>query len=430
MNADVAFWLLIGSLLFTLLAASGARSLSDFSLHELAELCRRRSSGILSDVLRLHDRVALAAENLQLLATAVLIGSACFWLWRRQQAEPPLSAPLMVLWMLVAAVVLLIVTSWAPRSVARLWAEPLILYTWRWWRAVDVVMAPMVGCAEIVDGVLHRLAGREREESTEETLEDEIRTIVSEGYREGLLEDDAREMIERIIDLGDADVSEIMTPRTDMVTMHVQLSLDEALDFAIKSAHSRIPVYDKNRDDIVGVLYIKDLLPELAKPPEARPTTVVPLLRPPVFVPETKPVDALLGEFQLTRTHLAVVLDEYGGVSGLVTIEDVLEEIVGEIVDEFDEDIIEGIKRIDERTCEALARVHVDEVNEQLGLDLPDDGDFDTIGGYVFSELGHVPTKGEQLVRDKVRITVLDATRRRIERVRIELVDGANQGVQ
>jgi putative hemolysin len=145
------------------------------------------------------------------------------------------------------------------------------------------------------------------------------------------------------------------------------------------------------------------------------------LLRKPVFVPETKPVTDLLQMFQKMRTHIAVVLDEYGGVAGLVTIEDVLEEIVGEIVDEYDEETVEEIEQIDQDTCVALGRTHVDEINEVMDLELPDDGDFDTIGGFVFTELGHIPLPGENLVwQDKVRIHVLEATKRRIDRVRIE----------
>ena len=145
--------------------------------------------------------------------------------------------------------------------------------------------------------------------------------------------------------------------------------------------------------------------------------------RPPTFVPETKSVAELLEEFQLSRNHLSIVLDEFGGVAGLITIEDILEEIVGEIIDEYDDALVEGIHRIDERTAEALARVHVDEVNERLGLHLPDHGDFDTIGGLVFSVLGRLPTAGDQVVQKNVRITVLDVHRRRIERVRIEILD-------
>jgi CBS domain containing-hemolysin-like protein len=203
--------------------------------------------------------------------------------------------------------------------------------------------------------------------------------------------------------------------------LQVDLPWEQIIDDAIEEGHTRIPVYDKNRDDVVGILYSKDLLPELATgAPDSR-TPLRDLLRKPMFVPETKPVTDLLQMFQQTRTHIAVVLDEYGGVSGLVTIEDVLEEIVGEIVDEYDEETVEEIQQIDEDTCVALGRTHIDEINEAMNLELPDDGDFDTIGGFVFTELGRVPLPGESLVwQKKVQIHVLEATKRRIDRVRIE----------
>src|SRR5690606_37158669 len=146
-------------------------------------------------------------------------------------------------------------------------------------------------------------------------------------------------------------------------------------------------------------------------------------LREPYFVPETKRVDDLLQQFQRTHNHMAIVLDEYGGVSGLVTIEDVLEEIVGEIIDEYDPELVEGIRRIDDNTAEVLGRVHVDEANERLGLSLPDDGDYDTVAGLVFHELGRIPTVGEQITYNGVRFTVLEASRRRIERLKLEQID-------
>ena len=147
------------------------------------------------------------------------------------------------------------------------------------------------------------------------------------------------------------------------------------------------------------------------------------MLRKPLFVPETKPVDDLLTFFQKSRTHIAVVMDEYGGVSGLVTIEDVLEEIVGEIDDEYDQKSEEEVRKIDDDTCVAVGRAHVDEINSIMAFDLPEDDDFDTIGGFVFAEFGRVPAVGESITwQDAVKVTVLEATRRRVNRVRLERV--------
>jgi len=422
--ADVVFWLAVAGLVLTCLAATGARSLAEFSRHELEEICRRRDAiPLLGQILRQHDQAGLAAETLQVIATAALLTSAAFWVFLGLDTDGPASWMPLVATLAVGTPTLLAVEIWIPHAVARLWAEPFLYLTWPFWRAVGVLLAPLALGARFVDTVLHRVAGRVPEVPDEESFEDEIRTIVTEGLREGLLEEDAREMIEGVIELSDVVVSEIMTPRTDMVSMPCAFSWEEMLQFVVLVRHTRIPVYEKNRDDIIGILYSKDLLPELAKSGDEPRAPWTSLLRQPCFVPETKPVDVLLQEFQKTRNHMVVVLDEYGGVSGLVSMEDVLEEIVGEIIDESDKEAVEDIREIDHRTAEALGKVHIDEINERLALKLPDDGDFDTIGGFVFSELGHVPAVGEELVRKNVRLTVLEATRRRIERVRIEVLD-------
>lgn len=423
MSADALFWLAVSGLAVTGLTAIGARSLTDFSRHELEEICRRRSSpDRLGQILKSYDHAALCAETLRLAATVVFVAAAS--LWFDLNAEEAAVPWITLSWSVVlGAVVLMAVVLWIPRSVAQLWAEPFLYFTWPLWRFLGVALAPLAFGARFVDALLHRLAGRAPADSDEDSFEEEIRTIVTEGHREGLLEEDAREMIEGIIELSDVDVSEVMTPRTDMVMMPKSLTWQESLDFVIRSGHSRIPIYDDNRDDIIGILYVKDLLPELAKQPHEPVRHWAELLREPTFVPETKPVDVLLEEFQLTRNHMAIVLDEYGGVSGLISLEDVLEEIVGEIVDESDKDLIDGIRKVDTGVAEALGKVHIDEINDRLDLELPDDGDYDTIGGLVFSQLGHVPMPGEEVTWNNVRITVLEATRRRIERVRIEVLD-------
>lgn len=428
MSEALLLWLAVAALLTTGVAAIGARSLTGFSRHELEEVCRRREAPQrLGEILRQYERFALAAETLQVLGTAAALATALYWAILRfhQGLIPSWQSALAEVGAFSLA--LLAAEIWLPWTIARLYAEPFLFLTWPLWRAVSAIMTPLVLGAGFLDMVLHRLADRQRETSDEDLFEDEIRTIVTEGHREGLLEEDAREMIEGVIQLGDVVVSEIMTPRTDMVSIPRSLTWQEALDFVVKVGHTRIPVHDKSRDDIVGILYAKDLLPELAKGPDQPRAPWTSLLREPHFVPETKPVDVLLQEFQRDRAHMVVVLDEYGGVSGLVTMEDVLEEIVGEIIDEYDKDLVDGIREIDERTAEVLGKVHVDEINERMAVELPEEEDYDTIGGFVFTELGHVPTEGEQLVWRNLRITVIEATRRRIERVRIEVLDRDRQ---
>lgn len=422
MNLDPLLCVTIGSGALVCFFSVGTRVLRGFSRHDLRELCiKHKSPELFSDVLRSHDRVALGLDVLVVLATAVLIVSGTAWGWRKSGVELPVTASLVISEALILGLVLVAIRVSVPWTASRLFSSHVLFWCWPLFGFLAAVASPVVGFARLFDTVLHRVFGRTPPMLDEESLEEEIRTIVSEGHREGLLEGDAREMIEGVIELGDADVAEIMTPRTDMHVVQVDLPWDELLEDVIEAGHTRIPVFESNRDDIIGVLYSKDLLPELAKPTEEARRPIRKLLRKPLFVPETKAVDDLLQMFQTERTHIAMVLDEYGGVAGLVTIEDVLEEIVGEIVDEYDADVEDAIKKQNDDVYEAAGRAHVDEVNSAMGVELPEDGDFDTIGGFVFTEFGRVPAVGESLLwNEMLKITVLEATRRRIDRVRLE----------
>ena len=250
---------------------------------------------------------------------------------------------------------------------------------------------------------------------------------VTAGEREGLLEPDAREMIEGVIELGDADVADIMTPLSQMDALNVELSWPEVLALVIEAGRTRLPVYERTLDNIIGVLFVKDLLPELAKAHESQRRSLREILREPWFVPKTRPVDDMLQDFlKKTRSHLAIVLDEYDSVAGVVTIEDVLEEIVGEIVDESDKEPVNDITRVDEFTADVLGTAHIDRLNEELGLDLAESDDFDTIAGMIVNRLGHIPKSGESIQHGNVQIDVLQASKRRVERVRVGVVEDTN----
>ena len=415
-------WLAIAglSLAVASLASAGARSLRRFSRSKMEELGRQEQTRPLySQIVALRDRTVLGADSLQVLLLLVAVASAATW-W--QSAAGELAAIATVGVWLAGLLLTWFAIVWLPATVSSVWADPFVLGTWGLWKWVARLLAPSIWAAEGLGRLVRRLSGRHVQKPTEESLEEEILTIVNEGQREGLFEDDAREMIEGVIELGDATVAQIMTPRTDIASIHVGLAWDEVVQIASQAGHTRIPVYNKSPDDIVGILHTKDLLAEMARPDAGERRPWRDILRKPFFVPETKPVDDLLQEFQRSRNHLAVVLDEFGGVSGLVTIEDALEEIVGEIADEHDEAHTEGIRQLGEHSAEALARVRIAELNERLGLSLPEDEDYDTIGGFVFHELGRIPNVGEELVWQDVRIKVLEATRRRIDRVAIQFV--------
>jgi len=246
---------------------------------------------------------------------------------------------------------------------------------------------------------------------------------VDQAHREGSLAGAARDMIRGVIGLDAVRVAAIMTPRTKMVLIAAATPWEEAIRIAAESGHTRLPVWDRSPDDVVGVLHIRDVLSCLtAGAAAAAAPDIRPLLRPPWFVPESMSVQKLLREFQRGKTHLAVVTDEFGGVSGLVTIEDALEEIVGEIADEHDEAFADGIRMLSADACEVVAAVRIATVNERLGLHLPEEADFDTIGGFVFHQFGRIPEVGEAIEAHDARLEVLAATRRRIDLVRIERV--------
>lgn len=234
--------------------------------------------------------------------------------------------------------------------------------------------------------------------------DEELRHLVNVGEEEGVFQTEEREMIEGIISFGDTVVREVMVPRVDIVALEAATSLDKALDVIIKYGHSRIPVYDETIDQIHGVLYAKDILPRLKA--GADTTAIGGMVREPYFVPDSMKVDALLRELQSRKVHLAIVVDEYGGTAGLATIEDLLEEIVGEIQDEYDAEE-PALRMISDGEVLADARALLDDINDETGLHLESD-ESDRIGGLVYEHLGRVPRVDDQVeLPGNVKITVL-----------------------
>jgi CBS domain containing-hemolysin-like protein len=253
------------------------------------------------------------------------------------------------------------------------------------------------------------------------TSEQELLAVADLAVEEAVIEAEERRLIESVIELGDTVVREVMVPRPDMVTVTGDFRVADAMEVVILNGYSRIPVCGEGIDDIVGVVHAKDLMRAERDGHEER--QVSELARPAHFVPETKRVAELLKEMQQQRFHLAVVVDEYGGTAGLVTLEDIIEELLGEIVDEFDveDPMIEPLPGGDYRVN---ARMPLDEVNDLLNAQFPE-GDWDTIGGLLLSQMGHVPTEGETVVVDGWELTALRVQGRRIGRVRLHSVDVA-----
>jgi len=250
--------------------------------------------------------------------------------------------------------------------------------------------------------------------------EEEIHTIMDVGEQEGVINRDEHAMIDAVLDLGDTLVREILVPRTEMVAVEVTTPVGRVLETIIEAGHSRIPVYEGDVDHITGILYAKDLLKLWGKLPEE--ISIRSICRKAYFIPETKTTADLLKEFKLRRVHMAVAVDEYGGTSGIVTIEDILEEIVGEIQDEHDPVEQSGISRLDDGSFIFDARSHIEDVEMELRVQLPR-GEYDTLGGFLSHLLGHVPAQGEQGQFEKMLFTVEEADARKVSTIRVSIAE-------
>ena len=417
-------------------SALGCDALRDFSYSRLESLCKDR--GVperFSRILKEQGQALLALEFLLTSVTLVLAAVLCIWIgWPMVADGEPTRR---IAWKFVLqyagfAMLTFLAADVLPWTIARVAAESFLC---RWWPAIEVLqtgLRPMLWIAAQLDRSAHRLVGR-AEPLTDDAsvLEEDIRSVVEEGEREGVLESGSTIMISRVMQLQDEDVGAIMTPRTEMMCVAADCTLEEARVSLIESGHSRMPVIGDSTDEVLGILYAKDLLKALEPHRTGEPFAVLrDIIREPVYVPLTTQIPALLELMKRQKVHIAIVNDEYGGVSGLVTMEDILEEIVGEIADEYDEDDQpdEDIRAVSPSVVEADARVRLDELNRRFDYGLPSSDGFDTIGGFAFSHIGRMPSAGETLDWERLRFTILEADARRIQRVRIELLDGIPSG--
>jgi len=266
--------------------------------------------------------------------------------------------------------------------------------------------------AQLANGLQNRFP---REDNEEEPSEDDVEAYIDVGEEEGILEKEEGILLRSIVDFGDTVVSEVMTPRTDMVCLDEDSAITELRDLFVNEKHSRIPVYREKTDQIIGVAYARDLLGVWKDGKSEQSLSAI--LRQPLFVPETKKISELMTEFQSNRVQLALVVDEYGGTAGLVTLEDLLEEIVGEIQDEYDEEE-PLLMEEEDGTKLASAMLSVDDFQNRFGVEVQGE-EFETLGGLVIAELGHLPKVGETLEYQGVDISVVEADERRIYRLRI-----------
>ncbi len=254
---------------------------------------------------------------------------------------------------------------------------------------------------------------------------DELAEFLADCRRRNLLASEEYAMLLGVLEVSETQVREIMVPRSHMVVLDLDESFDELLETILSSGHSRFPVIGEDRDEIIGILLAKDLLKRFSEKRSSEEFEIRGLLRPPVFIPESKRLNALLSQFRASHNHMAIVVDEYGGVAGLATIEDVLEQIVGDIDDEHDPEEAESIQVQDDGRVIVLALTRIDDFNEHFGASL-NDVEYETVGGLIMHELGRVPRRGVSLELEGFRFKVLRGDRRRIHAVEAAILDSAS----
>ncbi|GHO91297.1 gliding motility protein GldE [Reticulibacter mediterranei] len=316
------------------------------------------------------------------------------------------------------SVVVLIFCEITPKTAAvqnpLRWAKVLVGLV----RGASWMLRPIVWLLGIITTSLVRLLGGQVKHKGPFVTEEELRLLVTVGEEEGVLEEEETEMIHSIFEFADTTVREVMVPRIDMITLSSDATVTEAVDLALQGGFSRIPVYEAEIgvDEIIGVLYTKDMLKQLREGHHSYP--IRDLVRPAYFVPETKKLDDLLHEIRQNRVHIVIVVDEYGSVAGLVTIEDLVEEIVGDIKDEYDHE--ENLyEKINEHEYVFDAKINIYDFNDLMDTHLGDE-DYDTLGGFVYAQLDKIPTAGDVVTSDDMTFAVLATRGRRITKIRVE----------
>jgi CBS domain containing-hemolysin-like protein len=404
---------LIGlSLILTAFASAAEAAITTANPFRVKRMARQGIKGA-DHIESILERDEWHLSALLILKNAALILAACLTTVLGLSYAPRWGAVVAIssLTLLVLLLCRLLPRSWAmrdPEGAVLLLSMPI--------RGLSLLLYPFARTFRTMTSALVRGSEAPVTPKDPEELEDEVRLFIDAGEEEGYIEEDEREMIASIFDFNETLVREIMVPRIDMVALEVESSMEEALDTIVGTGYSRIPVYEGSIENIVGTLNAKDLLPHLKGGSERHPK-LRELLRPAYFVPETNKVGEILEELQRQRIQMAIVVDEYGGIAGLVTVEDALEEIVGEIEDEYDT-VEPFFEMVSDKEAVFNARVDVDEVNRLMNTLLPTE-ESDTLGGLIYSALGRVPKVGDEVELDGVHITVLSLLGRRINKVRV-----------
>ena len=325
---------------------------------------------------------------------------------------------------IVLSLVVLVFGELVPKSLGLAHSERIALFVARPIDFLARLAAPLVRFLVWITNLLAKPFGGQPRRGMPIVTQEEIKTLVDAGEEGGVIEEDEKEMICSIFEFGETVAREVMVPRMDVLAIDVETPLLEALDVVIKHNHSRVPVYQDSIDNIVGILYAKDLLKVLHERGRAGANEVrlADIVRPAAFTPESKKVSELFEEMQKRRIHMAIVIDEYGGTAGIVTIEDILEEIVGEIQDEYDQGEELEIQASGESEWLINARANLGDINDALHVHFPV-ADADTLGGFIYTQLGKIPLPGDEVSHENVRLKVVNVAGRRIGKVKVQVLN-------
>ena len=421
MDFGVIWPIAIAGWILTTLAAIAHQVVREVSWHDLEEYCQLKRNDVFGQIFDSRESISLGTLILFMITLGITVVSTCFLFFSGQ-----VEVSVWMFWSRAALICfgLVFVGSLIPWAVAQVSATQFLYNTWRIWWLVSGIAYPFVVGANFVEDTLFRAKGisdEEQEELEEEAAEDEIMSIVAEAEHDGHIDEDTRDMIEGVMELDDCQVGQVMTPRSRVDALDIDTDWDDMLTYVVESGRTRIPVYEEKFDRVVGLLYAKDLLRESLRS-ESKRRPLKRLIREPMEVPASTLLDEMLQRFLDQHVHMAIVKDEYGGVAGVVTIEDVLEEIVGEIVDEADEEEMDEIRKISSTHAEVTGTTHLNRLNEAMGLQLPEDQEFDTVSGLIMKELNEIPRAGREVVYDNVSFTVEQSNRRFIELVKVEIL--------
>lgn len=406
--------ILIILLVFSGLFSSAETSLTTVNIYKMkamAEEGNRRAKlvlklmenpgKVLSTILIGNNIVNITASSMMTIVVTKLFGSAAVGIATG-----------------VLTILVLIFGEITPKNLATIYSEPFALFYAVPIRVLSVILTPVIWLLDKLCNFIYWILRVDTNGMNKQMTESELRTIVNVSHEDGVIEGEEKEMITNVVDFGDSIAKDIMIPRTDITMAPVDAAYEEILDYFMEEQYSRLPIYEENKENIVGILHMKDLFFYQSQAGSA--FSVREVMREPYYTYEYQKTSGILEELRKNSVSITIVLDEYGAAAGMITLEDLLEEIVGEIRDEYDDYEEEIIKQINENQYEVDGGAKIGDVNDALGLDLASE-DYDSIGGYVIELLDHLPETGEAGKNERALFEVLEADKTRVERIRITL---------